>query len=236
MTGFVAPHVLTCTKNVSRGFSVSCCLSSSENPSVKPPTSLESTVTLATSALNKAIEDGNKRLLVTALIPGLNPLIEQTVPLSSSLLQILAKSLVTHTSSLNSNSSALLFSSSGFAAAAAAQILRERQDVRLVSNEENSTSDNQPPKITTASFARRDIIDGRTSPNCNVIVNPISSRGDPVMDDLETILSENEQATWLLLNPDLGVDRAAVGMHENTRRSTFLQSFVNTFYFRNLVS
>lgn len=185
------------------------------------PNSVESTVGLATDAISKALQDGHTRILINALIPGLNPALEQSFPFSSSLLNTLSASLVTKTPKLQAlPNSSLLFASSGTAAAATAQFRRDNPD--------GTTN------IASASFSGRDTAEGRTSSHCNVIINPISSRGDPVMDDLQLVMSENPDATWILLNPQLGVDRAAVGMRENSRRAAFIESFTNTFYLRPL--
>lgn len=216
-----------------------CCAESSK-PVSGPPTSLESTVSLATRAITNAIEDGHSRLLVTALIPGLNPAIEQTFPFSSSLLNTLSKSLVTNTplgKTISSESSSLLFPSTGAAAAAAAQYSRDAkaQDINTNDAQNVKDSDGLEPLIKTSSYASRDALADRTSSVSNIIINPVTNRGDPIMDDLETVISENPLAKWLLLNPDFGVDRAAVGMRESSRRTAFLESFEMTFYFRNLV-
>lgn len=56
------------------------------------------------------------------------------------------------------------------------------------------------------------------------------------MDDLEAVLGRAPDALWIMINADLGLDRAAVGMRESARRDRFLNSFVDVFYFRNLVS
>lgn len=204
------------------------CSTTPAQPSpTPPPNSLSSTVTLATAAISKAIQDGNKRLVISALIPGVNPALEQNFPFSVSLLNTLAKSLVTATPELKSTPTSLIFQSAGTAAAAAAQFSRDDQQ---------SQTEDGLQLISTSSYASRDISRERTSPHTNVIVNPVSSCGDPIVDDLENVISENPEATWLLFNPQLDVDRAAVGMRENTRRAAFVSSFTNTFYYRPLVS
>lgn len=234
MTAFVGTLMLRPSHQLSlskRKHVLKCC-ASTEKSDLKPPTSLESTVSLATQAITNAIGDGHKRVGVTALIPGLNPLIEETVPYSAALLNILAKGLVQYTPQINDEASssppALLFASAGTAAAAAAQYKRDAPTTAG-----NVTEEFQ---IETASFSKRDGKANRTSPSANVIVAPVSSRGDPIMDDLETIIKENDDALWILLNPDFGADRAAVGMRENARRASFEESFRDTFYFRSLVS
>lgn len=94
--------------------------------------------------------------------------------------------------------------------------------------------DEEDDEIAIASYYRRDFYEGRTK-DVNFIVSPVSNRGDSVMDDLDTILSEAPDAVWVLVNAALTLDRAAVGMSENKRRQDFLESFTEVFYFRNLV-
>lgn len=49
------------------------------------------------------------------------------------------------------------------------------------------------------------------------------------MHELETVISETPDATWILLNQQLDNDRAAVGMKENSSHAAFLESFTNVF-------
>lgn len=191
------------------------------SPPLTPPTTLDQTLTLAATSLDKALSTGVKRANLTALIPGLNPLIEETVPYSDSLLNNLSYSLTHRSTALSSSPSvALLFKSAGTAAAARVQY-----------------PDNDDARVQFSSYFRRDAsAGGSVSPHANIIIHPISSRGDRVMDDLEAIIECAPDASWILLNADFGIDRAAVGMRELARRDRFLNSFVNVFYFRNLVS
>lgn len=85
-----------------------------------------------------------------------------------------------------------------------------------------------------SSFATRDEIDGGASRDLNLLVAPICRRGDDVMDQLEAALAQAPHATWLLFNPSLYTDRAAVGMGEITRRNEFEACFPHAFYFRGL--
>lgn len=180
--------------------------------------------------MSQALSNGHRKLLINAKIPGLNPALEQIFPFSSSLLNIVSRSLITQTPNLsNLPSACLLFSSSGSSAQASAQYARD--DSLLPSIPSSSLS------LWTASYAQRDMggnSDGCTSEYANVIVNPVTSRGDPIMDALEMTVQQNPQATWILLNPDLGADRAAVGMRESARRADFQQQFTTAFYYRPL--
>lgn len=198
-----------------------CSRNVSQSPPLTPPTSIEQTLSLAAISLDRALSSGIKRAKITALIPGLNPLIEETVPYSDSLLNTFSYSLTRHSDTLSSCSSvALLFKSAGTAAAARFQY-----------------PDNDDACVRFESYFRRDArTDAPASPHANVIVNPTSARGDNIMDDLETVVERAPDALWVVLNADMGVDRAAVGMRESARRDRFLNSFVDVFYIRNLVS
>lgn len=230
MAAFVSTFAVAKCTRASRRTHLQCCANSINAETNALPTSLEDTVSLATKAISHAIQAGHKRIGVNALIPGLNPVIEQTVPYSSSSLNILAKGLVQYTPELNATpSSSLLFSSAGTAAAATAQYARSTVAEGQPAEESQGTA------VSTSSYSKRDFNPGRTSPCTNVIVAPISSRGDPIMDDLEKVIAESPDSTWLLLNPQLGEDRAAVGIQESSRRAAFSDTFVNAFYFRNLV-
>lgn len=213
-----------------------CCASSPD-----PPTSIEAAVALAAKSVDNAISAGVKRVRVTALIPGLNPIAEDTYPFSLSLQNILARALVTQTSTLSALPDAsLLFESAGTAAAASAQYTRDAGETYVRGDDDDNNDDTvnnedgQSVRVKTASFAGRDFVEGRASKHANVLVAPVSSRGDPIMDDLEAVIREAPDAVWVLFNARLDVDRAAVGMAESTRRASFEESFEDIFYFRNL--
>lgn len=211
------------THHITQTFlSPTCCTQPPTPPPAQPqlPTNLPSTITFAAAAASKALATGATRIKVTALIPGLNPQLEEAVPYSSQTLYTLARGIAISTPALRTLSTTLLFPSSGDAAAAAAFYRREISE---------------DASVRTASYFRRDGKEGRVSTDANVIVAPISSRGDRVMDDLESVISEAPDAIWVLLNADLDVDRASVGMAENERRASFIRAFINAFYFRNLV-
>lgn len=210
------------THHITQTFlSPTCCTQPPTPPPAQPqlPTNLPSTITFAAAAASKALATGATRIKVTALIPGLNPQLEEAVPYSSQTLYTLARGIAISTPALRTLSTTLLFPSSGDAAAAAAFYRREISE---------------DASVRTASYFRRDGKEGRVSTDANVIVAPISSRGDRVMDDLESVISEAPDAIWVLLNADLDVDRASVGMAENERRASFIRAFINAFYFRNL--
>lgn len=198
-----------------------------------PPTSIESTIALASAAVSDAIDAGEKRLRVSALIPGLNPLVEDAYPYSTAALNKLARGIILDTPQLGAAAScSLMFQSSGSAALATKQFSRED----ALSEAQTTRQEHPSVEISTTSYAMRDASSNRSSPDTNVIVAPTSSRGESIMDALESVIADDPSATWLLLNPDLTLDRAAVGMGESTRRATFLQSFSEAFYFRNIVS
>ena len=194
-----------------------------ENAQLQPPTTLAQTTALATAALSRAIHAGHHRIRINALIPGLNPLIEDTFPYSSQTLQLLVRSLLTDTPSLAQVPDAvLLFPSDGGAAAAAS----------VYSTNPLPSSEH----VRTSSFAVRDLVavDGRVSAHANVLVAPVCRRGDDIMNQLTTVISEAPDAVWILFNAAFDADRAAVGIKEMTRRSHFENSFVNAFYYRGL--
>lgn len=204
-----------------------------QHPSPSPPTTIGETITLASEGVCNAFDAGHKRVRVNALIPGLNTMVEDAYPYSVASLQSLARGIVLGTPPLRSlPSCSLLFESSGSAAMASQQYAQEDKTFMTSSSLPADAS----VKVVTSSFAMRDSSSSRSSPDANVIVAPTSVRGDRIMDAMDAIINENPSATWLLLNPDLSLDRAAVGMAESTRRSSFIASFCEAFYFRNIVS
>lgn len=232
-----APFATPLRTTAARAVSPRAC---APNPSAwaatPPPTTVDGVVRLAAAAVDRAARDGHVRLRVDALPPGLNPAVEQTVPLSASLLAAVARAVVRGAPALAGlGDAALLFSSAGTAAAADAQFARagDGADGDGGGEVEGLEVD---VTVSNASFSLRDAREGRASKGCNVLVAPKSARGDRVMDDLEAVMGEAEGATWILLNAELGLDRAAVGIRESGRRAAFEESFVQAFYFRNLVS
>lgn len=215
-SAFLSPFLSPPLSRPSRpSHAIRACQPSAPSPP-QPPCNLDETVALASTSLAAVLSTGAKRAKLSAIIPGLNPLIEDTVPYSDSTLNTLAYGLA-KSPALSDGSVALLFKSAG-TAAAARQFLAPADD-----------------KLTFASYFRRDATTARVSKHVNLVVNPTSARGDRVMDDLEAVIAEAPHAVWVLLNPDFGIDRAAVGMREISRRDSFLSSFQNAFYFRNLV-
>lgn len=214
---FVSPYIVCLSKPRRRVRHVTSCIAT---PNTQPPGDVDATIVLASQSLADTLSTGTKRARVSAIIPGLNPLIEDAVPYSDTVLNTLAYNLARTCPVLADQPDVfLLFKSTGTAAAARAA-LRPPEDV----------------PITFGSYFRRDGgLTARASQHANIVVNPTSLRGDRVMDDLDSIIAEAPDAVWVLLNPDLGQERAAVGMREIARREEFLQSFANAFYFRNLV-
>lgn len=197
---------------ISKNRSSVCC---TQQP-ISIPTTLSDTINLAAKSTQAAIEAGHKQICVTALPPGLNPVLEENFPFSLPALHTLASGLFTETPYLrNLPDTRILFSSAGGAAAFTASM------------------DSKSP--TATSYAIRDSTDNTFSPHANLLVSPITYRGDRVMDDLEAALAAQPDAIWVLLNPSLGVDRAVVGIKESSRRAAFRDMFFDAFYFRNLV-
>lgn len=179
-----------------------------------PPTDMEATVRLASASLSQALAAGHKRLRVVALIPGLNPQVEDTFPFSSATLNNLALRTLKSTAQLaEAPSSALLFASTGTAQSAQAQY--NRDGVAM------------PQGCCVASF-------DEPCEHVNMLIAPITSRGDPVLPSLQRSIDTFPDAIWVLLNGDFGADRAAVGMRQSAERDAFVKSFVNAYYVRNL--
>ncbi|PXF41539.1 hypothetical protein BWQ96_08742 [Gracilariopsis chorda] len=180
-----------------------------------PPTSVDETVRLASQSVNAALQAGQRRVRVDAIIPGLNVRVEETYPYSSATLNTVALQTVLNTDLIGgAQSCTLLFPSAGAAAAAATQYRRD--GVTL------------PEGVRTGSFS------DTPSEHANVLVAPVATRGDPLLPLLEGAVASAPQAVWMLLNADLSADRAAVGMRESARRARFEDSFERAFYFRNV--
>lgn len=202
------------------------CEAAPPTPAPAVPTSLQALTTLAAKSVSEALKDGEKRIRITALPPTLNPVLENSFPYSAQNLHILVRDILLQTP-VETSKTSILFASAGQAASAKAQYKKEISVFAKLEDEEDD-------EIAIASYYRRDFYEGRTK-DVNFIVSPVSNRGDSVMDDLDTILSEAPDAVWVLVNAALTLDRAAVGMSENKRRQDFLESFTEVFYFRNLV-
>lgn len=188
------------------------------------PQNLNEVVQGCARGIDLAFVSGHRRLQVRALVPGLNSALEDAFPYNEKLLQMLTLSLVRTSSVLiEAPRVALLFKSAGTAAAA--------QQAYLKANEP------MPPNLDLGAYDGSPLsaIDDNGNGAVRVIVNPISARGNPILPDIETAVKEEPRATWILLNADFTADRSALGIRELDRRAAFLNTFVDVFYFRNLV-
>lgn len=188
-----------------------------------PPTTLDVLIPQVAATVDTAIANGHRRLQLTTLIPGLNPQIENTVPYNEELFQQISLQLILSSEKLSQYPTiSLLFKSAGTAAAALNQF--RKSEIAI------------PENVNIASYFGRDAAMGKSRiGNANIIVNPASARGNPVFKDLMSLLAEDKDAIWILINPDFSADRAALGMREIEETEMFLASFTSVFYFRNLV-
>jgi Domain of unknown function (DUF1995) len=211
-----------------RRISPQCCASV---PSPAVPTSFSEAVAGAAAALSTAAAP---RATVSALVPGLNPALEDTAPYSDATLCDLALGLAVALSGCTDppRRVALLFKSAGTAAAARAYY---------------TASSPLLPSLSIASFAARDA--ARAAPSqppprvvpvgaVGIFVNPVNSRGDPVdRDDVQPLVErEGDESDFILLNPDFAADSSALGVAEMSRRASFLRTFVCAYYFRSVFS
>lgn len=187
------------------------------------PNDVPSLVTLAADAYAAAGRPARARL--TALIPGLNPALEETFPYSDRLLCDVALALARATA--NRRRVRLLFKSAGTAAAASQYYAKGSQEGPLGED------------ISLASFNKRDSSrDGTplvSSGELGIFVNPKNSIGDPVILDVQHVVdTAPADASWILFNHDFTADRNALGLAEQTRRTAFVESFCEVFYFRSV--
>jgi Domain of unknown function (DUF1995) len=211
-----------------RRVSPRCCASV---PAPAVPTSFSEAVAGAAAALSTAAAP---RATVSALIPGLNPALEDTAPYSDATLCDFALGLAVALSECTDppRRVALLFKSAGTAAAAKAYY---------------AASSPLLPSLSIASFAARDA--ARATPSqppprvvpvgaVGIFVNPVNSRGDPVdRDDVQPLVErEGAESDFILLNPDFTADSSALGVAEMSRRASFLRTFVCAYYFRSVFS
>lgn len=200
----------------------------------------------------------NRRHRVTALIPGLNSLIEDTYPYNDALLMELVMELAVRLSQNTSEQAGepervcILFKSVGTAAAAAKYYSQTRTSTGkgVEDGSPSEPSDGNvptsptrafPEHITLGSYAKRDgprVGEGPLVPPGAraILVNPMSSRGDPLVPELTQLVNETSDATckWVMVNEDFSGDRSAAGIAEMGRRNEFLSSFSQTYYMRNL--
>lgn len=210
------------------GFALNLSVSTKRTTRVRAcvPTSPEEVVSIGARAIDNAWKSGVRRMQIGALIPGLNPALEETFPYNDQLLVQTVRRLVEESDTIrNAPHIALLFKSAGTAAAA---LDLYQKTTQLQEN------------VSVASFFRRDTPVGDASrlaeaPGFNIVVNPVNSRGDPVILDIMDLVKEQPEASWILINPDFTGDRSALGVREIDRRNKFLSDFAQVFYFRNLV-
>lgn len=189
------------------------------------PRNLNEIVRVAAAGLDRAAAKGTARLQIDALVPGLNPTLEDSFPYNERLLVMLVRALLTQSTALRDSARvALLFKSEG-TAASARQVYKKEGDL--------------PANATIASYYLRDG-DGESrlagTDGFNVIINPVNARGNPVIVDVMRLVEQQPEAGWVMLNPDFSADRSALGMKDVKHRQEFLDTFQSVFYFRNLVS
>lgn len=189
--------------------------------SLAVPRNLNEAITVCARSLDAAVASGARRMRIRALVPGLNVALEDSFPYNEQLLLMLTLSLVRSSKALTTAPHvALLFKSAGTAAAASNACAKSGEP--LPSHVDIGVYDDSTQVQTTGAV--------------RVIVNPVSARGNPVLDELERAVARDPDATWVLLNPDFTGDRSALGVRELDRRAEFLKQFTDVFYFRNLVS
>ncbi len=185
-------------------------------PPVTVPANINEVVQTCASGLDRASAAGYKRMRVRALVPGLNPGLENNFPYNEKLLLMLVLSLA-RTASLTSKAERvnLRFKSAG-TAASALKTYGEGEPL--------------PANIHLAVYDDPNDTEG----DVNIIINPVAARGNPVLAEIERALGRAPEATWILFNPDFSADRSALGMRDQTKRDEFLKQFVDAFFFRNL--
>lgn len=186
------------------------------------PANVGQSVAAASAAIDSAAADAVRRMQVALLVPGLNVQLENSFPYSDALLYTIVASLA-RSGVLAGAEVSLLFKSAGTAAA--------------FQNEHRPLPDN----VSVASFFGRDTPGAGQrprvvqAPGFNVVVNPVSARGDPVLRDIRALVETAPDASWILLNPDFSGDRSALGVRDITEQNAFLDTFRQVYYFRNLV-
>jgi Domain of unknown function (DUF1995) len=166
------------------------------------------------------------RSKIHALVPGLIPGIEDAYPYNETLLYDLVLAIAIRLAEFRIKI-VLLFKSAG-TVAAATQYYRKSDKFPDI-----------PETISLASFCPRDgPRDGKPliPPDAlGIVVNPVNSRGDPVILDIASMVGScATSCEWILFNPDFTADRSALGVAEVSRRNAFLETFEDVFYLRNL--
>lgn len=215
-------------------------------PTACVPRSVEDTVRVASRSIEEAASQGVRQMQLGVLVPGLNPSLEENVPYNEGLLFAVAAALATECNLFkDAPKVSLLFKSAGTAASASQNY--KKNEEKLLQN----------PNVSIASFDKRDqdfeapsdaqslsssgnvtaegsgAVQDSAKP-VNLIVNPVSARGDPLVDHLAQLTSNRQSEFWIMLNPDFTADRSALGLRDMGKREAFLQSFAQIFYFRNL--
>lgn len=185
------------------------------------PRNINEVVQECVSGIDRASAAGIRRMRIRALIPGLNPALEDTFPYSEKLLLMCVLSIArTSQVCLGCTQVNLRFKSAG-TAASALQAFGADEDNPL------------PANVNITTYVDDDDSDD-DSDSVNIVINPVAARGNPVLEEIEAAVGKSPGGTWLLFNPDFTADRAARGMKDQQKRAEFIESFVDVFYFRNL--
>ncbi|CAM9109817.1 unnamed protein product, partial [Phaeothamnion confervicola] len=178
------------------------------------PSSIGGVAGQALDSVRRAVKAGEKRLQVDILLPGLNPKLENSAPYSPALLLSLLREVLSAFDDCASVK--VLFSSAGDAAMA-----------------QKAYSDAAWPLNTNVRFGGCIRTAVGPADDAVLIVSPRNSVGDPVILEVEAVVAAAPHAAVLLFNPDLG-EKVALGIRERDRRNSFLGTFRQVFYFRNL--
>mmetsp|Transcript_7575 Transcript_7575/g.11341 ORF Transcript_7575/g.11341 Transcript_7575/m.11341 type:complete len:521 (+) Transcript_7575:59-1621(+) len=191
------------------------CKSTIEKDTFSMPNSLDEISNQALNNLYNSFQDNLKRLKVDILVPGLNPKLENSAPYNTGLLLAFLHSLLSAFKQFKSVK--VLFSSAGDAGLA----LKTFSDMKW--EKHNSEF----------GFLSENIAESNGT-EAIIIVKPINSVGDPVILEVEKISTTLPKATIVLMNSDLE-EKVALGIIERDRRTNFLKTFKQAYYFRNLV-
>lgn len=182
------------------------------------PRNINEVVQACVSAIDSASAAGIRRMRIRALLPGLNPSLEDSFPYSEKLLLMCVLSIARMSEVCTSTEVNLRFKSTGTAASAL---------------QTYGTENPLPANINITVYDDRDDLTCEPD-SVNIIINPVAARGNPVLKEIETGVAKCPDGIWVLFNPDFTADRAALGMKYQQRRLDFLATFVDVFYFRNL--
>jgi Domain of unknown function (DUF1995) len=201
-----------------------CCRAAGEPPPCEVPRTEEEIVDAICAGL--AACGSAPRTKVHALVPGLIPGVEDAYPYNETLLYDLVLAVALRRAEAGITV-CLLFKSAGTTAAAANYYAKSGKFATI------------PPSISYTSYFPRDAPKGGgpllPAGALGIFVNPVNSRGDPVILDLAKIVEScAPSCRWIMFNPDFTADRSALGVAEVARRDEFLSSFVDAFYIRYL--